>query len=69
LKQFSQGQWHATKQNLKDYGNPEKKYQPYEITWNWDLQLLEENEFPSDIFNGEKMLEDAKREGAVIETY
>ncbi|MGA2059922.1 MAG: hypothetical protein ABSG67_05530 [Thermoguttaceae bacterium] len=69
LKQLPQEQWHATKQNLKDYGNPEKKYQPYEITWNWDLQLLEENEFPPDIFNGEKMLEDAKREGAVIETY
>ncbi len=69
LKQLSEGQWYATKKYMKSYGSSERKTSPYEKTWNLDFKILEEKEFPPDIFNGEKILEDAKREGAVIETY
>lgn len=69
LKQLPGGQWYATKQRLTTYANPERKLGGYEITWNIDLALLKENEFPPDVFNGEKLLEDSKREGAVIEAY
>jgi hypothetical protein len=69
LKQFPQGPWYATKKNLKTYGNPERKTVGHETTTNLDLRLLEENQFPPDTFNGDKLLEESKRQGAVIETY
>jgi hypothetical protein len=69
LKQLPKGQWYAIKKHLKTYGSPLRKTVGYEKTWNLDVKILQENEFPADTFNGDKMLEDAKREGAVIETY
>ena len=69
LKQLPQGQWYATKKYLKSYGSPLRGTVGYEKTWNLDFKIFQEDEFPPDTFNGEKMLEDAKREGAVIETY
>ena len=69
LKQLPQGQWYATRQNLRTYDNPERKTHGHEITRNLDLRLLEEKDFPPDLFNGDKLLEKAKREGVLIETY
>jgi hypothetical protein len=67
LRQFPQGQWYATKKYLKTYGDPAKNIGSNEVTWNLNIRLLQKGEFPPDTFNGDKLLEDSKREGAVIE--
>jgi len=67
LRQLPQGQWYATKKHIKDYGNPAKNIGSHEASWNLDLLLLQKDQFPPDAFNGEKLLKDSKREGAIIE--
>ena len=69
LRQLPEGKWYASKMLLKTFGDPAKNIHGYEITWNLDLQILQEREFPPDIFNGEKLLQQAKQEGAVIDGY
>ena len=49
FERLPQGQWYVSKRG---------------DNWNLRVTVLKENEFPSDTFNGEKLLE-----GAVIETY
>ena len=68
LEQLPQGQWYARKKYLRSYANPERGLGGYEVTWNVDFQILTEDQFPPDAFNGDKLLEDAKRQGATIET-
>jgi hypothetical protein len=60
LKRLPEGQWYATKEQLESY---------HKLTWNLDFQLLQKNEFPPDIFNGDKLLNESRRDGTVIESY
>jgi hypothetical protein len=69
LKKLPEGQWYATKERLTTYGSPQRKTRGYELTWNLDFQLLKKDDFPPDIFNGDKLLEESKRDGTVIESY
>ena len=67
LKRLPEGQWYATKEHLETFGSPERKTVGNALTWNLDLRILAKDEFPPDTFNGDKLLEEAKREGAIIE--
>jgi hypothetical protein len=64
MTQLPDGQWYVTKRKLIIYPNPEKGTSGHEVNYNIDIKLLEDEEFPPDTFNGEKLLE-----GTEIETY
>lgn len=68
LSDFAQlptGHWYAKRAHLIAHLNTEREHSNRdEEHWVIDIQLLEEDEFPPDIFNGEKLLE-----GAKLETY
>ncbi len=64
MSQLPDGQWYISKRKLITYSDPEKDTQGFEYNYNIDIKLLNENEFPPDTFNGEKLIE-----GAKIETY
>jgi hypothetical protein len=64
MAQLPAGQWYVTKRKLITYPDPDRGTTGYEYNFNIDIKLLEEDEFPPDTFNGEKLLE-----GAEIETY
>lgn len=57
-----EGQWYATKRILVTYPDPEQGTVRGGANWSIDVQVLEEGDFPPDAFNGEKLLEGAKRE-------
>ena len=59
-----QGQLYAKKRILITYPDPERGTDRGGANWNIDVKVLEEDEYPPDTFNGEKLLE-----GAKIETY
>jgi len=63
--QLPTGHWYPQKRSIHFYDNRLlRKKLPPELPDNIDIQLLQEDEFPIDTFNGEKLLE-----GAKIETY
>lgn len=62
--QLPEGQWYASSEVLTTFADPEKGYDPGGVSWTIDVKVLEEEEFPPDLFNGEKLLEDAE-----VETY
>jgi hypothetical protein len=64
LIQLPEGQWYASKRVLITYPDPERGTGRGGANWNVDFKVLEENQYPADIFNGEKLLE-----GAKVETY
>ncbi|MCK5272486.1 MAG: hypothetical protein KAJ52_07905 [Sedimentisphaerales bacterium] len=64
FKQLPTGHWYPTRECFTSYGNPERGTRGHEENRNIHIQLLEENEFPADVFNGKKLLE-----GAKVETY
>ena len=64
FKQLPTGHWYPTKEIFTSYGDPESGTSGHVENRNIHIQLLEENEFPADIFNGETLLE-----GAEVETY
>jgi len=62
FERLPQGQWYAT-QHIEDvYDDQGHRY--IDTHWNIHVTVLQENEFPPDTFNTEKLLE-----GAVMETY
>jgi hypothetical protein len=63
--QLPEGQWYAKRRVLITYPDPERGTSKGGANWNIDVKLLEENEFPPDTFNGEKLLEGVKK----VETY
>jgi len=64
MAQLPTGHWYETKRKLIIYPDPEKGYSKSEDNYLINIKLLDEDEFPPDTFNGEKLLEDAE-----IETY
>jgi hypothetical protein len=56
--------WYATNRHLITFGNPQEGISRGGVIWNIDIQLLQEDEFPADCFNGKLLLE-----GAKVETY
>ena len=64
FSQLPTGHWYPTKEYHKNFGDPERGTSDHEQYWNIDIKLLEDSEYPSDIFNGEKLLE-----GAEVKTY
>jgi hypothetical protein len=54
------GQWYAQKRLLTTYDDPEKPLHGFTELTNVDVELLQENQYPPDIFNGKKLLEGAK---------
>jgi len=59
-----EGQWYATKRVLVTYPDPERGTVRGGENLNIDVKVLEEDDFPPDVFDGEKLLE-----GAETETY
>ncbi|MFC1782381.1 hypothetical protein ACFL02_02205, partial [Planctomycetota bacterium] len=59
--QLPTGQWYAGKKrhSLHPDSRWKRSYHSEEC-WNIDITLLDDNEYPPDIFNGEKLLEGAK---------
>ena len=64
MRQLPTGHWYETKRKLIQYPNPEKGYSRHEENYMIDIELLNEDDFPLDTFNGEKLLDNAE-----IETY
>jgi hypothetical protein len=64
LVQLPQGQWYVGRRVLITYPDPERGTGRGGANWNVDFKVLEENEYPPDAFNGQKLLE-----GAKVETY
>ena len=66
LSQLPGGQWFISKRKLitYDYDHSEKGTSGRESNYNIDIMLFAEDEFTSDTFNGDSLLE-----GARIETY
>ena len=58
------GHWYAAKRIVVTYPNPERGTVQGGETLNIDVALLEEDDFPPDTFNGQKLTE-----GAKLETY
>jgi len=63
MAQLPGGQWYETEYTLISYPKPGSDALKRESHFTVDVQLLKEDEFPPDTFNGEKLLE-----GAEIET-
>ena len=63
--QLPTGHWYAKRSHVIAHLNTEREHSNTdEEHWLINIELLEEDEFPPDIFNGEKLLE-----GAKLETY
>jgi len=57
------GHWYPQKRYNVRYPDPKKTIrQKTEWTWMVNIQILEENEYPAEAFNGEKLLQGAKIE-------
>ena len=60
--QLPQGQWYPSKRVLSMYPDATRGTDGSRVDWNIDIKVLEENEYPADTFNEEKLLEGAKVE-------
>jgi len=64
FSQLPSGHWYPTKEHLQSFADPERGTSSHERFWNIDIKLLEDSEYPPDVFNGKKLLE-----GAKVKTY
>ena len=69
LAQLPTGQWIATKKLDYRGRDPDRNIRPSEHTYQIDITPLAPDEFPPGIFDGEKLLEEARENGYRIETY
>jgi hypothetical protein len=69
LVQLPTGHWVATTKHLYQGGDPDRGFSPSENAWRIDIKPLAPDEFPPGIFDGEKLLEDAREKGYRIETF
>jgi len=60
--QLPQGQWYPSKRVLSMYPDATRGTDGSRVDSNIDIKVLEENEYPANTFNGEKLLEGAKVE-------
>jgi hypothetical protein len=65
FEQLPTGHWYPTKEHYISYGNPQRGTSGYEELRNIHIQLLDENEFPVGIFDGEKLKEGAEVKDAL----
>jgi len=68
LAQLPGGQWYATSRKFVAYADPTRGTSGSQVIWNVDVTVLDEGEFPPDVFDGKKMLKEAKAGGAKVET-
>jgi hypothetical protein len=66
LQQFPSGQWYATSMTTTSYGNAAEGISGVVYKQAIDIALLDEDEFPPDTFNGDKLLEEAKEKSFTI---
>ena len=59
-----EGQWYASNCLLTTYADPERGTGQGGANWSIDIEVLDEGDYPLDVFNGEKLME-----GAKVETY
>ncbi|MBC8472740.1 MAG: hypothetical protein H8D56_25040 [Planctomycetes bacterium] len=59
-----EGHWYASSCLLTTYADPERGTGQGGANWSINIEVLDEGDYPPDVFNGEKLLE-----GAKIETY
>lgn len=69
LVQLPTGHWVATTKHLYQGGDPDRNIHPSENSWKIHITPLAPDEFPPGIFDGEKLLEEAREKGYRIETY
>ena len=65
LVQLPSGHWVATMRRINRPGSARTS----QSTWLIDIEEIDPDRIPSDIFDGEKLLENAKKIGATIEAY
>ena len=61
---LSQGHWYASSCLLTTYADPERGTSQGGANWSIDIEVLNEGDYPPDVFGGEKLME-----GAKIESY
>jgi len=59
-----EGHWYASNCLLTTYADPERGTSQGGANWSVDIEVLDEGDYPLDVFNGEKLME-----GAKVETY
>ena len=64
LTSLPEGQWYASSCLLTIYTNSERGTRQREVNWSINIEVLDEGDYPPDVFKGEKLLE-----GAKVETY
>jgi hypothetical protein len=64
FKRLPGGHWYASTCRLTMPANSERGTPQTDINWSIDIHILDEHDYPHDVFNGEKLME-----GAEIETY
>jgi len=64
LTRLPEGQWYAAKRILVTYPDPERGTSRGGANWNIDIELLGEDDFPPETFDGQKLTE-----GAELKTY
>lgn len=68
LVQLPSGQWYARKRVVQTFDDPTINRIGKKTTWNVDIKILTEDQFPTDCFNGKKLLKEAKQNNARIDT-
>ena len=63
------GQWYAKRRNSKRYANPERGTDGSATTCQVEVKTLEKNDISAGVFDGQKLLEEAKQQGASITSY
>jgi len=59
-----EGHWYASNCLLTTFADPERGTSQGGANWSVDIEVLDEGDYPLDVFNGEKLME-----GAKVETY
>lgn len=66
LAQLPGGHWYPRRKRMLDHGGLNRGKAPREVAWNLNVKVLAVDEFPPDIFDAEKFVAEAKKQGAKI---
>ena len=69
LVQLPSGHWVATKRHLFNGGSPDSNIRPSRRTWLIYIEEVDPQNIPPETFDGELLLNKARKLGATIETY